>query len=204
MKARDLGWVLKRAVAGWWNDNVPRLGASLAYYTLFALAPILIVAIAIAGIFFGPDAVQREVTGQIRGLVGESGARAVQAMLQGASQRTGNGVAPGVRAGLGGQRVSADLSGGGQRVDDVGQEGRFAAAAPVGFGSLVGGVGLDQQAPGRHRSGRLQGAAGVCIGHRAGEREVQVQPRVDRHQVQTARTSKSMDSSVRWLASILE
>jgi membrane protein len=96
MKARDLGWVLKRAVAGWWNDNVPRLGASLAYYTLFALAPILIVAIAIAGIFFGPDAVQREVTGQIRGLVGESGARAVQAMLQGASQRTGNGVATGI------------------------------------------------------------------------------------------------------------
>ena len=53
-------------------------------------------AITIAGLFFGPDAVQREVTGQIRGLVGESGARAVQAMLEGASQRTGNGVATGI------------------------------------------------------------------------------------------------------------
>jgi membrane protein len=93
MTARDLGWVLKRAVAGWWNDNVPRLGASLAYYTLFALAPILIVAITVAGLFFGADAVRQEVTGQIAALVGEQGARAVQAMLEGASQRSGDGLA---------------------------------------------------------------------------------------------------------------
>src|SRR5687768_9029648 len=93
MTARDLGWILKRALAGWWNDNVPRLGASLAYYTLFALAPILIVAITIAGVFFGAEAVQREVTGQIGGLVGESGAQAVRGMLEGASQRSGNGLA---------------------------------------------------------------------------------------------------------------
>jgi membrane protein len=96
MTARDLGWVLKRALAGWWNDNVPRLGASLAYYTLFALAPILIVAITVAGLFFGADAVRQEVTGQIAGLMGEHGARAVQGMLQGASQRSGNGLATSV------------------------------------------------------------------------------------------------------------
>ena len=99
MKPRDLGWILGRTVAGWWNDNVPRLGASLAYYTLFALAPILIVAIAIAGIFFGREAVQGEVTGQISGLVGEHGARAVQAMLEGAHQRSGNGVATAIGLG---------------------------------------------------------------------------------------------------------
>nr|MBA3317172.1 YihY/virulence factor BrkB family protein [Gemmatimonadales bacterium] len=93
MTVRDLGWILKHTLSGWWNDNVPRLGASLAYYTLFALAPILIVAITIAGAFFGAEAVQREVTGQISGLVGDQGAKAVQAMLQGASQRSGNGVA---------------------------------------------------------------------------------------------------------------
>jgi membrane protein len=96
MKARDLGWILKHTVTGWWNDNVPRLGASLAYYTLFALAPILIVAITIAGAFFGRDAVQREVTGQISALVGENGARAVHAMLEGAYHRSGNGVATGI------------------------------------------------------------------------------------------------------------
>lgn len=93
MTARDLGWILKRSIAGWWNDNVPRLGASLAYYTLFALAPILIVAITVAGLFFGAEAVQREVTGEIRGLVGAQGALAVGAMLDAAYNRAGNGLA---------------------------------------------------------------------------------------------------------------
>jgi membrane protein len=96
MTLRDLGWVFKHALAGWWNDNVPRLGASLAYYTLFALAPILIVAITIAGLVFGAEAVQRQVTGEIGGLVGEQGGRAVQAMLQGASQRGSDGIATAV------------------------------------------------------------------------------------------------------------
>src|SRR5918994_3196248 len=99
MKARDLGWILQRTVSGWWNDNVPRLGASLAYYTLFALAPILIVAITIAGIVFGTEAVEREVTGQISGLVGDAGARAVRAMLQAAYRRSGNGVATAIGIG---------------------------------------------------------------------------------------------------------
>ncbi|HYF39725.1 MAG TPA: YhjD/YihY/BrkB family envelope integrity protein, partial [Gemmatimonadales bacterium] len=61
---RALAGIFKRALAGWWNDNVPRLGASLAYYTLFALAPILIVAITIAGFVFGAEAVQRQVTSE--------------------------------------------------------------------------------------------------------------------------------------------
>jgi len=96
MKVRDLGWLFKHAVAGWWNDNVPRLGASLAYYTLFALAPILIVAITIAGFVFGAEAVQRQVTAEIGGLVGQEGGKAVRSMLEGASQRGGNGIATAV------------------------------------------------------------------------------------------------------------
>src|SRR4051812_12649769 len=80
-------WViLRRSLAGWWNDNVPRLGASLAYYTLFSLAPILVVAIAIGGLVFGPEAVRGEIVGQIQGLLGREGAEAVQAMLEGASR----------------------------------------------------------------------------------------------------------------------
>jgi membrane protein len=96
MTLRDLGWVFRRALAGWWNDNVPRLGASLAYYTLFALAPILIVAITIAGVVFGAEAVQRQVTTEISGLVGEEGGRAVRGMLEGASQRGSDGIATAV------------------------------------------------------------------------------------------------------------
>ena len=93
MTLSSLWAVLKRAFAGWWNDNVPRLGASLSFYTLFALAPILIVAIAIAGFFFGPEAVRGEIVGQVRGLVGTEGARAVQAMLEGASQPSSSATA---------------------------------------------------------------------------------------------------------------
>jgi membrane protein len=78
--------VLKQALAGWWNDNVPRMGAALAYYALFSLAPILVVAIAIAGFAFGPEAVRGEIVGQIEGLVGREGALAVQAMLEGAAK----------------------------------------------------------------------------------------------------------------------
>lgn len=86
LTAAALGLVLKRAVAGWWNDNIPRMGAALAYYTLFSLAPVLIVAIAVAGLAFGPEAVRGEIVGQIEGLVGRQGAKAVQAMLEGAAK----------------------------------------------------------------------------------------------------------------------
>ena len=75
------------AVQAWWDDNAPRLGASLAYYTLFAIAPILLVAIAIAGFFFGAEAVRGEIVGQIDELVGREGAQAVQSLLVGASQQ---------------------------------------------------------------------------------------------------------------------
>src|SRR5215210_5108923 len=86
MHLRDLGAVFKDAVIGWWDDNVPRLGASLSYYTLFAVAPILVVAIAIAGLAFGHDAVRGQIVGQIEGLVGHDTALAVQTMLENASK----------------------------------------------------------------------------------------------------------------------
>ena len=69
------------------------MGASLAYYTLFALAPILVVAIAIGGFVFGPDAVRGQIVGQVQGLVGPDGGQAVQAMLEGAAHRGGSGLA---------------------------------------------------------------------------------------------------------------
>ena len=96
MSGRALLAVLKRALAGWWNDNVPRLGASLSFYTLFALAPVLLVAIAMAGVVFGPEAVRGEIVGQVGGLVGEQGGRAVQSMLEGASKESESRVATAV------------------------------------------------------------------------------------------------------------
>ena len=75
------------AVRAWWDDDCTRLGASLAYYTLFAIAPILLVATAIAGMVFGAEAVRGEIVGQLDHLVGREGALAVQSLLEGASQR---------------------------------------------------------------------------------------------------------------------
>ena len=79
--------MFQSALRASWDDNVPRLGASLAYYTLFAIAPVLLVAIAIAGLAFGAEAVRGEIVGQIDQLVGREGALAVQSLLEGASQR---------------------------------------------------------------------------------------------------------------------
>ncbi len=75
------------ALKAWWDDDAPRLGASLAYYTLFAIAPILVVATAVAGMVFGAEAVRGEIVGQLDHLVGREGGRAVQSLLEGASQR---------------------------------------------------------------------------------------------------------------------
>lgn len=84
---------MKNAAKWWWNDNIPHLGAAISYYTVFALAPILVVAIAIAGFAFGADAVRGEIVGQIEGLVGHSGAVAVQSMLEGVSNHSSGIVA---------------------------------------------------------------------------------------------------------------
>lgn len=85
--------LLGAALAAWWNDNALRLGASVAFYTLFAIAPILLVAIAIAGTVFGAEAVRGEIVGQIDGLVGREGGLAVQALLQGTANRQSNSFA---------------------------------------------------------------------------------------------------------------
>ena len=75
------------ALRAWWDDDALRLGASLAYYTLFAIAPVLVVATAVAGMVFGTAAVRGEIVGQLDHLIGRDGAVAVQSLLEGASQR---------------------------------------------------------------------------------------------------------------------
>jgi len=87
MRAPAILTIFGTALTAWWNDDVPRLGASLAYYTLFAIAPVLLVATAIAGMVFGAEAVRGEIVGQLDQLIGLEGARAVQSLLEGASQR---------------------------------------------------------------------------------------------------------------------
>jgi len=68
-----------------WNaDNAPRLGAALAYYSVFSLAPLLIVVIAVAGLVFGRQAAEGQIVWQIQDLVGREGATAIERMIQSA------------------------------------------------------------------------------------------------------------------------
>jgi membrane protein len=76
------GWkLLKEAFKSWADDYAPSMGAALSYYTMFSIAPLLLIVITVAGLFFGPEAVRGAVFGQLTGLMGDDGARAVQDML---------------------------------------------------------------------------------------------------------------------------
>ena len=92
-RPREFFALLNLTFAQWSEDNALRMGAALAYYTLFALAPLLVIAIAIAGVVFGAQAVQGQVTGQIRGLVGEDSANAIQTMIESAHRPTRSAIA---------------------------------------------------------------------------------------------------------------
>jgi membrane protein len=75
-----------KALQSWFRDNASRHGAAIAYYTLFAMAPVLLVVIGLAGLIFVADAVRGELVGQIAGLIGQEGAQAVLSILQRASE----------------------------------------------------------------------------------------------------------------------
>lgn len=70
----------------WNEDKVPRLAAALAYHTIFSLAPLLVILVAIAGLVFGEDAARGEITAQFAGLIGQEGARFIEQIIMNASQ----------------------------------------------------------------------------------------------------------------------
>jgi membrane protein len=86
LKPKVLMGLLKISLWEWNHDGVPRMGAALAYYSIFSLAPLLVIAIAIAGLAFGVKAAQGEITAQIQSLMGVDAARAVQTMIQSADK----------------------------------------------------------------------------------------------------------------------
>jgi membrane protein len=78
--------LVKQTFAEWNKDNVPRLGAAMAYYTVVSIAPLLLVIIAVAALAFGREAAEGAIVLQLTGLVGETAAQAIQAMIQNASK----------------------------------------------------------------------------------------------------------------------
>jgi len=79
--ARRLKIVLFKSLSAWIDHRADSKGAALAFYTLFSMLPILVLAIAFAGYFFGAEAAQGEIVAQVQGLVGPNGAQAIQALL---------------------------------------------------------------------------------------------------------------------------
>ncbi|MDJ0571637.1 MAG: YihY/virulence factor BrkB family protein [Pleurocapsa sp. MO_192.B19] len=78
--------LLKEAFSEWQQDKASLLAAALAYYTVFSITPLLVIAIAIAGAVFGQDAAKGEIVEQINGLVGQQGAQAIETALANANQ----------------------------------------------------------------------------------------------------------------------
>jgi membrane protein len=88
---RRIWRLLKETFAEWNKDKASRLAAALSYYTIFSLAPLLIIAIAIAGFFFGEEAAKGEIIGQLQGLVGRDGAEVIQTAIENANRAENDG-----------------------------------------------------------------------------------------------------------------
>ena len=78
--------LVKDSLVAWFDDYAPSMGAALAYYTVFSLAPFLLMVISIAGLVFGPEAVRGELLGQLRATMGHDSAVAIEALLVSVSE----------------------------------------------------------------------------------------------------------------------
>lgn len=82
--------LLKTTFSEWQEDKVPVLAAALAYYTIFSLAPLLIIVIAVLGIYFGQGQAETELVGQLQNLFGQNVAETLQTMIESRAQSGGN------------------------------------------------------------------------------------------------------------------
>ncbi len=84
-----------KSVKAWSDDYAPSMGAAISYYTVFSLAPLLVIVIALAGAFFGREAVEGLIVAQLSGLMGEQGASVIQTVIASASD-TDKGLIAGI------------------------------------------------------------------------------------------------------------
>lgn len=83
---RSIFELVKQVVSEWIAQDVPRMGAALAFYTFFAISPLFVIVLAIAGFWFGEQAARRELFSQFSGLVGSEGAEAIRALVSAAQK----------------------------------------------------------------------------------------------------------------------
>lgn len=87
----ETGRLMRAAFVGWWNDRAMSLGASIAFFTVFSLAPMLLAAIAVAGLAFGREAAQGAIVSELGGMIGANEASTLEAMIASASNM-GSGI----------------------------------------------------------------------------------------------------------------
>lgn len=85
--------LIKTTVIAWSDDYAPSMGAALAFYTLFSIAPLLLIVLSITGFVFGAEAARGEIAGQLQNLMGEQSALTVQALLQNVNKPSDGAVA---------------------------------------------------------------------------------------------------------------
>jgi membrane protein len=164
--ARNIWLLVRDSVEGWIEHNASRTGAALAFYTVFSLAPILLLSIAIAGLFFGETSARGEIFEQIHGLIGvpaaawdslagrsvAAGAQAVESVLRNASRSGSAGALSTVFSVLtvliGATTALVELKAGLDKIWDIPPQARH------GFGYLV-----------RTRLGSRRHAARTTPGH---------------------------------------
>ena len=78
--------VCRQASIAWVDDNVPRLGASVAFYTLLSLAPVIVIAVALAAVVYGEEAAQGRLASEIQNMAGPEVARTIQDFIRGVNQ----------------------------------------------------------------------------------------------------------------------
>jgi membrane protein len=82
---KDLGALLKETCENWWDHKAFKLAASLSYYTIFSLAPVLVLVVAVAGLVLGRDAIEGRIVEEMQGMLGHDAAQLLQTMLAASS-----------------------------------------------------------------------------------------------------------------------
>lgn len=91
-RPRQVVELLRRSLQEWGEDKAPRQAAALAYYSLFALGPLLLVAVFVAGLLFGTEAATRAITAEFGRLIGKEGADALQDLMAGGMRKTSSAI----------------------------------------------------------------------------------------------------------------
>src|SRR5437868_159869 len=96
MRASQALGLLKQSAIKWYSDKAPQLAAAIAYYSIFSIAPLLIIAISVSSLFLGEKAAQGKIVHEISRYVGETGARAIESMVASARNTKHGGLLPSI------------------------------------------------------------------------------------------------------------